>query len=178
MTPQGGPRPRKKRTMSIVLAAIAALVVAGVVALVVQTISSDDIGDVEAGDCIAITGANTDVSFETVGCGDAGPLNFIVADTLDSASESCGGTQYPELTQTRGEAKLCLVPNFQQGRCYEVPMSSLTGMKEVDCNSGSDSQINSVVKVTLRVESTTVPDCAEPVTYDKPTPLGFCMSTP
>jgi hypothetical protein len=155
------------------------MVVGAVVAgFVIQTLVGDDIGDVQAGDCIALTGANTDVDFDTVDCSTAGSLNFIVADTLDSTSESCGGSQYPQLTQSGGEAKLCLVPNFQQGSCYEVPISSLTGMKQVECGTGGGSQINSVVKVTLRVESTTVPDCAEPVTFDRPSPLGFCLGSP
>ncbi|WP_020104838.1 hypothetical protein [Nocardia sp. 348MFTsu5.1] len=173
------PPPRNKRTLWVVLAVVAAVLVAGVVAVVAFAFFlGDDIDDVEAADCITLSGANSDADFDIVDCDTTSPLNFIVAETLDSSSDSCGGEQYSELTQTgANETKLCLVPNFQEGKCYEVPIASLTGMKEVPCVAAS-SQINTVLKVLVRVESTTVPDCPSAVTFDRPSPLGFCFGSP
>ena len=173
------PPPRKKRTVWVVLAVVAGVLVAGVIAVVaLAAVLADDIDDVRAGDCVTVTGANSDADFDIVDCGTTSPLNFIVAEKLDSRTESCGGEQYSELTQTgQDETKLCLVPNFQEGNCYEVPVASLTGMKEVPCEVGS-SQINTVVKVLARVDSTTVPGCAGAITFDRPKPLGFCLGSP
>lgn len=174
------PPPKKKKTVWIILGVVVAVAVAAVVALVVVgALISDDISDVKASDCVTVTGSNSDADFEKVDCSDTSPLNFIVAEKLDSTDGSCGGEQYSELTQTGDDAtKLCLVPNFQEGKCYEIPISSLTGMKEVTCGEGDGSQLNRTVKITARVDSETVPDCGDPVTFDKPKPLGFCLGDP
>ncbi|WP_143696010.1 hypothetical protein [Williamsia sp. 1138] len=174
------PPPKKKKTIWIVIGSLVALVVAAVVALVVVgVVLADDISDVKAGDCVTVTGSNSDADFDKVDCGDTGSLNFYVADKLDTTDGSCGGEQYSELTQTGDETtKLCLVPNFEEGKCYEIPISSLTGMKEVACGAGDSSQLNRTVKVTARVDSVNVPDCDDPVTFDKPKPLGYCLGDP
>lgn len=174
------PPPKKKKTIWIVIGSVVALAVAAVIALVVVgVVMTDDISDVKAGDCVTVTGSNSDADFKKVDCGDTGSLNFYVADKLDSTDASCGGEQYSELTQTGDETtKLCLVPNFEQGKCYEIPISSLTGMKEVACGGGDTSQLNRTVKVTARVDSETVPDCDDPVTFDRPKPLGYCLGDP
>ncbi|HEY9312277.1 LppU/SCO3897 family protein [Williamsia sp.] len=174
------PPNRNKRTLWVVLGVVAAVLVAGVIAVVaLAVVLAEDIDDVEAGDCVRVTGANTDVDFEIVDCDTTSPLNFIVAEKLGSASDSCGGEQYSELTEQGEDAtKLCLVPNFQEGSCYEVPLLSLTGMKEVPCGDVGSSQINTVVKVITRVESTTVPGCPDAITFDRPEPIGFCLASP
>lgn len=174
------PPPKKKKTVWIVLGVVVAVAVAAVVALaVVSRVVGDDISDVKAGDCVSVTGSNSDVDFEKVDCGKTSPLNFIVADKLDSTDGSCGGEQYSELTEDGDDTtKLCLVPNFQQGKCYEIPLASLTGMKETACGAGDGSQLNSTVKITQRVDSVSVPGCSTPVTFDKPKPLGFCLGDP
>lgn len=174
------PPPKKKKTVWIVLGVVGAVVVAAVVGLaVVGGLISDDISDVKASDCVTVTGSNSDVDFKKVDCGKTSPLNFIVADKLDSTGGSCGGAQYSELTEDGDDStKLCLVPNFQQGKCYEIPISSLTEMKDTACGGGDGSALNSTVKITQRVDSTSVPDCSTPVTFDKPKPLGFCLGDP
>lgn len=174
------PPPKKKKTIWIIIGSLVALVVAAVVALVVVgVVLTDDISDVKAGDCVSVTGSNSDADFDKVDCGDTASLTFYVAEKLDSTDASCGGEQYSELTQTGDDAtKLCLVPNFEQGKCYEIPISSLTGMKEVACGGGDISQLNRTVKVTARVDSETVPNCDDPVTFDKPKPLGYCLGDP
>ena len=68
----------------VVLAVVAAVVVAGVIAVVAFAfVLGDDIDDVEAADCITLSGANSDADFDIVDCGTTSPLNFIVAETLD-----------------------------------------------------------------------------------------------
>lgn len=171
------PPPKKKKTVWIILGVVAAVAVAAVVAIVVAALRTDDISDVKAGDCVTVTGANLDVDFNKVDCGKTSPLNFIVAEKIDSSSGDCGGEQYPRLSETGVDdpETLCLVPNFQLDKCYSIPISSVTGIKESSCEDSGASQINGTVRITQRVDSTTVPGCSSAITYDKPRALGFCL---
>jgi hypothetical protein len=153
------------------------LVIIGGIFVAVNVLS-DDIGDLEAGDCVTVSGSNSDIDVGEVSCTDTATLNYFISTKQSSAGGVCGGDFAEVVEPGDSGAKLCLVPNFQQGTCYSIPLQSLSGVKEVPCSAGGDSQINQVVKVLQRVDSTTVPDCPEPVTFDKPKPLGFCFGAP
>lgn len=126
------PAPKKKSVFVRILAAIAGLVVAGVVIYGFNYLTSDA-AQSKAGDCASLTGTTTKPEFKTVDCGSA-EANYTVGRVLGSPGESCGGAydEYSETARRGPDSKLCLVPNMVEGKCYQLEGNEM-GYKSVDC---------------------------------------------
>ncbi|MBJ7288001.1 hypothetical protein [Williamsia sp.] len=174
----GAPPPRRsrKKLLFIALGVIVALIIAIVVIALVAT--KDDIRDIDdasVGDCISVTGGQGDAQPKSASC-DSSDFTFIVAQKLDTATDSCQDSQYSELTQ-KDKGKLCLIPNLSVGKCYQFPSSggSFGDFKNIDCSATDPTSGTQVVRVTDRVDSTEVSSCAgETLTFELPKPLGYC----
>ncbi|MBB5956554.1 hypothetical protein FHS29_003140 [Saccharothrix tamanrassetensis] len=127
--------PKKKSLVVRILTAVAGLLVAGLVIYGFNYFTSDA-AQSKAGECASLTGTSTKPDFKTVDCGSA-EANYTIAKVLDSTSGKCDGQYYDQYTETarRGpDSKLCLIPTFKEGSCYELTSSTTTmGYPPVDC---------------------------------------------
>ncbi|TCO55179.1 LppU/SCO3897 family protein [Actinocrispum wychmicini] len=117
---QEPPKPRRRFGVGRLVGGIVGIVVVagGVWAFNYFTSSA---AQAKVGDCAAVTGTKSKPDFKTVDCGSA-DANYIVGKSL-SVSGDCGSKYYDEYTETerRGPStKLCLMPNWTEGTCYNL----------------------------------------------------------
>ncbi|MEU5695779.1 hypothetical protein [Actinosynnema sp. NPDC020468] len=173
---QGQPQPvapKKKGVGARIVSGIIGVVVVVAVGYAINYFGSDA-AQTKAGACASVTGTTVKPEYKTVDCGSA-EANYTVGKVLDSTTASCGGS-YDEYTETqrRGpDTKLCLVPNLEEGGCYDLMNTLNMGLKKVDCSGAS------VVKLVKKIKD--VEDeaaCAEvqatPLTFPEPK-LTFCF---
>ncbi|QTR05485.1 hypothetical protein J7S33_13290, partial [Saccharothrix algeriensis] len=165
--------PKKKSLPVRILSAVAGLIVAGLVVYGINYFTSDA-AQSKAGDCASLTGTSTKPEFKTVDCGTA-EANYSIAKVLGSTGESCGGT-YDEYTETarRGpDSKLCLIPVFQEGSCYELNGDlNRMGRPAVDC--GQSGALKLVKHVKDSDDETACEDNA-PMAFPEPKQV-FCFA--
>ena len=184
-TPQR-PNPLKK-VLTIALPVLAVIVIGAVAALLLRDTDSGETSDATPLDsCILVTdGTGLNVETEAVDCDDTSKLTYIVGDKL-ATSDACTAAEYDgSITETGTGASddvLCLVANYQVGKCYEQSQIGLgLNLEQVPCTEES-TMMSIVFKVTERVDSKSVPNCTGPkdktFTYDiKSDPareLGIC----
>ncbi|MBY8852772.1 hypothetical protein K7G98_32910, partial [Saccharothrix sp. MB29] len=177
---QGGPvpeAPKKKSVLTRIDGYYAGLDVAGLVLYGFNYFTSDA-AQTKAGDCASVTGTATKPEYKTVDCG-AAEANYTVGKVLDSTSASCGGDGvYDEYTETarRGpDSKLCLMPNFVEGKCYELTSSTTQmGYPPVDCG---QPQVFELVKAVKGSADGSACGDATPLVYDEPK-TTFCFGEP
>jgi hypothetical protein len=138
--------PKKKGVVARILTSIVAFLVIGAGAYAFNYFTSDA-AQTKAGDCASLTGSASSPEFETVKC-DSDKANYSVGKVLQSAGDNCGGTydEYVETARRGPDSKLCLVPNFAEGSCYEVDGSSDMGYPKADCNKTGAVKVTKVVK--------------------------------
>ncbi|MCK8615409.1 pyridine nucleotide-disulfide oxidoreductase [Gordonia sp. C13] len=169
----------RARRAVIAAVACAALLVLGAcssVDRVTNNVSKPD--DVAIGQCVQVRSADGDksnVEATKAEC-DADGMTFIASQVVPG---ECG--EYENyLTFPDTSDRLCLMPNFVQGQCYEIPQSaggSLVDFKNVDCNADAGAEA-----AIYRVETDGGGslECAEgqvKATYDKPEPRVFCLAS-
>ncbi|MBM7279527.1 pyridine nucleotide-disulfide oxidoreductase [Gordonia rubripertincta] len=134
--------------------------------------------DVAIGQCVQVRSADGDqanVEATKAEC-DADGMTFIASQVVPGECDAFENyLTFPDTSD-----RLCLMPNFVQGQCYEIPQSaggSLVDFKQVDCTAEAGAE-----SVVYRVE--TVGDgsmeCAEnqvKATYEKPEPRVFCLAS-
>ncbi|SFR25219.1 hypothetical protein SAMN04488564_108268 [Lentzea waywayandensis] len=85
------------------------------------------------GDCVRLTGLETDMKYDEVPCGGT-RHNYTVSKVLGSESEECGDDPDAYTTYYGREGDLCLIPVFFDGQCYDFTLASFTAEnKAVDC---------------------------------------------
>ncbi|MGU3292657.1 LppU/SCO3897 family protein [Williamsia sp. M5A3_1d] len=176
--PYGEPPKKSRKKLFGIIGGVVVLllVVVVIIGVVASKDTITDINDAKAGDCITVSGSSTDATPKTVNCaGDT--FNFVVAEKLDGGA-NCANEQYSQLTQ-KDKGKLCLVPNMQVDKCYQLagPGGSITDFTEVECGAAPAEGGAQVVTVKNREDGTEI-DCADgiPVTFEKPKPLGYCLA--
>lgn len=162
--------PKKKSIGKRILMYVVGLVVAGVAIYGINYFGSDA-AQTKAGDCASITGTESSPNFKTVDCG-AAEANYTVGKTI-GLNESCGEGSYDEYTETarRGpKTKLCLVPKFVEGECYDLGGTTM-GYPKAACGSGE--KVAKVAKVIKDAE----PDCGEAQVWSVPQPkIAYCLT--
>ncbi|MEO9327050.1 pyridine nucleotide-disulfide oxidoreductase [Gordonia aurantiaca] len=142
--------------------------------------AADRIGepaDVAVGECVKVRSSDGDdstVEPRRSSC-DVEGMTFVA--TYIGLGE-CG--RYENyLTFPGTSERLCLMPNFVQGRCYQIPASSggsLVDFKQVGCN-GPSAGGATIYRAEVGAEDS--PGCAADqvaVTYDRPEPRAFCLA--
>jgi hypothetical protein len=139
------PAPKKKKGLPKWLTGIiAAVVVAG--GVLAYNYFTNDVAQAKAGDCAKVTGTESKPEYAAVAC-DAADVNVTVAKALSSTSESCNG-EYLEFTTTsrRGpDAKLCLMPKWSEGECYNLEQRGPGMLAKIACGSPEALKIAKVV---------------------------------
>ncbi|WP_143690413.1 LppU/SCO3897 family protein [Williamsia sterculiae] len=155
---------------------MALLVIAGVataVVLVLQ-VSRPTIDKVQANDCVSVKGDNSNADVTKVDC--QGDFSFTIAEKVGK-NDPCPGEQYNRITAQGSDAKLCVVPNFRQGRCYQVPGDSntrLVDFREIHCGDALAPNTRQV-EVFTRTPTDSTADCVDGVSYDRPTAVSYCF---
>lgn len=72
----------------------------------------------KAGDCVKLTGVSAYPKYEKVSC-DAGVHNYTVGKVLGSSGEKCGEDTGAYTKFSSDDVRLCLIPVFVDGRCYD-----------------------------------------------------------
>ncbi|ALG85063.1 LppU/SCO3897 family protein [Gordonia phthalatica] len=169
--PYAPPAPKKpsalKKILTVVVPIVVVLIIGAIIAAVVRDKDSGKTVDASPlGSCIVVTdGTGLNVETEAIDCSDTSKLTYIVGAKLAS-SDACTAAEYDgSITETGTGASddvLCLVANYQAGKCYEQSQIGLgLNLKEVLCTEESG-MMSTVFKVTDRVESKQVPDCSGP----------------
>jgi hypothetical protein len=143
--PAPQPEPQRKKGFPRWIISVIALIVVGGGVYAYNYFTSDA-AQAKAGDCAHLSGSESSPNFESVPC-DAANATHIVGKSLSSNSDSCNGP-YDEFTQTarRGpDAKLCLMPNFAEGNCYQLDGPSMDYPK-VDCATDGSVKVSKLVK--------------------------------
>lgn|GEM_PF-1951821 len=128
--------------------------------------------------CVTLTGTTSNVDTKEAGCEDAG-FHYYVAASVE-ANATCPSDDYSEITTSRSGrgsktdvGKICLMPDFKEGKCYASASTGVMEFEDVACTS-ADFKVAKVLQVadTSQCES---PDDA--VSY--PTPARtFCLVAP
>jgi hypothetical protein len=147
---------------------VSALVVALVAFAAFQVFDGGD--DVRALDCASVTGADDTARLTPLPCDD-GAATFRVVSRGGSVELGCPDGAYREL-RTGGELT-CLMPNFQEGRCY-APDDANRAFTVVACEDPSAIRITKVVQGTADTA-----DCpgGNGLGYPDP-PVAICIETP
>ncbi|WP_052689025.1 LppU/SCO3897 family protein [Williamsia herbipolensis] len=176
--PYGAPPKKSRKKLFAIIGGVVVLllVVVVIIGVVASKDTITDINDAKAGDCITVSGSSTAAKPKTVDCG-SDTFNFVVAEKIDGGA-NCANEQYSQLTQ-EDKGKLCLVPNMQVDKCYQLagPGGSITDFTEVECGAEPAEGGAQVVTVKNREDATEI-DCTDgiPITFEKPTPLGYCLA--
>ncbi|GLZ41509.1 hypothetical protein Acsp05_51330 [Actinokineospora sp. NBRC 105648] len=158
-------RPRKPLP-AWAIALIAVLITA--VGFVVFRYVLDD--DAPTAECAAVTGADDQARVETVDCDDDA-ATFRVASRLDLSDNGCAEGAYRELRTDK--QLLCLMPNFQAGRCY-VADEPNQSFRVSGCESPESIRISQVLDGTA--DPSPCPE-GNGIGYPEP-PTVFCVETP
>ena len=144
--PAPPPKAKSASTLVVIGAILVALVVGGwVVRVVLRQLPSDTQSipaptttstttstppKYVAGDCVSMTGSSINPAFDEVDCA-SGKGNYVVAKVPESG-ESCG-ENYSKYT--RGSLKVCLIPVFVDGECYNFSVAGISAeTPKMDCS--------------------------------------------
>lgn len=168
--------------MLLVLAAVLVLG-GGAVAAGVYFLGKDP-ASAQVGDCIRYTDVGeaqagtdvTEVTAEKVDCGDRS-ATYEVAVRFDTRSGTCPSDIYDEYTQEGGDAfKLCLIPNAEEGACYEFS-DEVDG--QIDCSEAPSPDRIRVIRVfegtNDPAQCATVSEPTSPLAYPTP-PRTICLA--
>jgi hypothetical protein len=176
--PQPGPAPKRKKGFPRWLISLIALVVVGGGVYAFNYFTSD-VAQAKAGDCAHVTGTTAKPDYKAVPC-DSADANYKVGKTLSSTSADCGSKNYDEFTQSarRGpDTKLCLMPNWIQGNCYEIddsPANKNMGYPKIDCGKPNAVKIEKVVN---KLDEGACAKETVPATWPEP-PTTMCLAPP
>jgi hypothetical protein len=138
----GRPATRKIGTgwlVALIGGAFVGIVVLGIIA---ASIIGHDVGAVanhnpheaKVGDCAAVTGTTASAHYEVVACGSARE-NYTVGKVLDSTSAKCPDGEDSYYEKNLFNFKLCLIPIFTDGECYEFDSAKPDmGYPRINCN--------------------------------------------
>jgi hypothetical protein len=171
-SPMPAPKPKKKGIPRWLVSLIALVVVGG--GFYAFNYFTSDVAQAKAGDCAHVTGTTTKPDYKAVPC-DSADANYRVGKTMSSTTASCGGQFYDEFTQTarRGpDTKLCLIPNWIEGNCYQIKEHSLDmGYPKVECSAADAVKIEKVVN---KVDEAACAKQAVPAVFPEP-PTTICL---
>jgi hypothetical protein len=171
---QGQPAPRKKGVPKWLISIIALVVIGG--GVYAYNYFTNDVAQAKAGDCAKITGEKNSPNYEAIGC-DSGSATHVVGKVLANTSDSCS-EPYASFTMTarRGpDAKLCLLPKWNEGECYKEDTSA-SEFAKIDCATPTDETLK-VVKI---VQGKADPAACEgeaivPLSFPEP-PITMCLT--
>ncbi|GLZ30496.1 hypothetical protein Lesp02_26850 [Lentzea sp. NBRC 105346] len=83
-----------------------------------------------AGECVSMTGSSINPAFDKVDCA-SGKGNYVIA----KAPESGAGCAENYSKYTKGSLKLCLIPVFEDGGCYNFSVAGISAeTPKMDCS--------------------------------------------
>jgi hypothetical protein len=171
--PQQAPGAKSKKGLPrIIMLIILAVVVGG--GVYAFSYFTSDVAQAKAGDCAHVTGTTSKPDYKAVPC-DSADANYRVGKTLSSTTASCGGQFYDEFTQSarRGpDTKLCLIPNWLEGNCYQIKEHSVEmGYPKIDCSAADAVKIE---KVVTKADEGACGKEAVPAVFPEP-PTTICL---
>lgn len=108
-----------------------------------------DTGALKEGQCIAMSGKNSDAEHKSVDCG-TGDFSFLIDKVHNTLNAECGDSipyEYSvKVRRSTTERTVCLVPNFKPNTCYTESDGAET-YKVADCAS-ADFKVASVAENT------------------------------
>lgn len=127
-----------------------------------------------AGTCLTLRGANANsMTAVTVSCDGSDDMSFISAG-LASAAGTCTNDNYIVMRFPGFADKLCMAPNMQQGRCYQINPDNIVEYGLVGCDTQAAAGAT-IYRVAQRVNGTAKCAVGSPVNFDQPSPLGYCL---
>lgn len=168
------PAPQKKKGLPKWLTGIiAAVVVAG--GVLAFNYFTNDVAQAKAGDCAKVTGTQSKPDYSAIAC-DSADANVVVAKALSNTSESCG-EEYLSFTMTarRGpDAKLCLMPKWNEGECYNLEQQDAAMPAKGACGAGTAK----VAKVVSgKADETACGEGTMPLKFTEPA-TTYCLAPP
>ncbi|MGV9712452.1 hypothetical protein ACWDTI_17520 [Gordonia sp. NPDC003424] len=135
--------------------------------------------DVKSGECLQI-GDKTDKDGKVVAtkteC-DVSGLTFTVVGTVPTG-EQCTSENFSSLSFDGESEKICMAPNFAEGKCYQVPAgegATIVDYREVDC-SATPTKGTVIYRVTSSTAgSATCPEKELAVDLPLPEPHAYCV---
>ena len=180
--PPPPPRRSSKRIVWIIVGAVVviAVLLGGARGVLKGDVVTSD-RDVSVGDCITVSGENSDLTPKKANCSDAS-FTFVVAQKLSIESLPCTVANSAEVT-SKDFGKLCISPNLRVGQCYTFPAGNdapLSSIKDADCASATPPTSTStsvVIKVVSKAPSLTPTDCpsGKIFEFDVPTRVDYCL---
>ncbi len=146
------------------------IAVIAIIAIATQVFGDKDSGtSVESspiGSCITVEGS-TSVTTKAIDCSTTEP-SFIVGAKLDN-SDACESANYEfsvtEYGNGASDKVLCLIANYQVGKCYTSSKFSIgIKLETVPCTEESSMSATNF-KITERSETGTVPNCTDSDTH-------------
>lgn len=117
------------------------------------------------GDCVKLTGLETDMKYDEVPCSQ-NRHNYTVSKVMGSDSEECGADPDAYTTYYGRQGDLCLIPVFRDGQCYDFTLASITAdNKAVDC--GASEAIKVRVLVDTADEAACGPHTLKAMAYQE-----------
>jgi hypothetical protein len=166
------PQPKRRGRFPRWLITIIAIVVVGGGVYAFNYFTSD-VAQAKVGDCAHVSGTKSKPDYKAVAC-DSADANYIVAKSLSSTSSSCGGT-YDEYIESGGRGpstKLCLMPNWAEGNCYNLNDEANMGYPKIDCKPGT---IKIVKIIKGSANESACPEGAGGFTFPEP-PTTICAA--
>ncbi|GEE03224.1 hypothetical protein nbrc107696_36700 [Gordonia spumicola] len=178
----GVPTPGDNRSMKVVIVIVSVLTVAAIAGLIALFAFSGDGAETTTtsasvsattsagraatgaspavGTCLSVRGS-TSVTTVSADCDSTGRLTYIIGATVAS-SDACDDAhyQFSVIESDDGGRTLCLIPNYQVGRCYSLPHSVVgIDLTTSSCSRGSTDSV-AIFRVTERTSSGSVPNCS------------------
>ncbi|MGW8812497.1 pyridine nucleotide-disulfide oxidoreductase [Gordonia terrae] len=133
--------------------------------------------DVAIGECVEVREADGSSTVEATktDC-DGDGMTFVATQVIPG---ECGEFEN-YLTFPETSDKLCLMPNFADGQCYQIPQSaggSLVDFAKIDC-AGTAESGSAIYRVDASGDGSL--ECTDEqlkATYEVPEPRAFCMTS-
>ncbi|MGV9857772.1 pyridine nucleotide-disulfide oxidoreductase [Gordonia sp. NPDC003425] len=138
----------------------------------------DEASDIDLGQCLQI-GAEVDsdgkVDAAKAECGAEG-LTFYAASKVPADGE-CASDNTATLSFGSGSEKLCMTPNFVDGKCYQIPLNGgeLVDYKQLACEATAADNTVLAQTVTRSDASVTCSDEQTKWEYSEPKSIGYCL---
>ena len=135
----------------------------------------------QVGNCVVATGTSNDAELEEVDCETETGFHYKVALAVETVT-GCPTPEYTtfETTRTRRGSEstvgvLCLMPIFQDGKCYGEDTSTPNEFAEVACDAG-----NALLRIEKILQENRPDQCSYPdnsIGYPEPA-TTYCLAPP
>ncbi|MCR3753037.1 LppU/SCO3897 family protein [Lentzea californiensis] len=172
------PAPRTSR-VGLVIVGVLGVLLLTMLSAVFFLIPGDSTPSTAVGDCVKLTGVETDLKYEKVSC-DGRLHNYTVSKVLGLLDDRCGDDPGAYATYNNDKGfngeQLCLIPVFFDGECYDFMLASHTAENPVvDC--GATGAVKVRVLTDTADEAACGTDPVKALAY-RETKTTYCFDLP